>query len=484
MTSYWHEFAPAALPPGQPAGLTDTPGRGPDAARPAGRHRAVVQRRRRADPFVIAIPALAELVIGGYKLGALALSRDEADALTAARRPMTAIVSGLAHGGIGHGAYYLAMHVVIAGLGTSALVLRLPSLLAAVATAALTAALGRRLARQSGMPAPSAVGLLAGLSLAIVPLTTWCAQHAGPYTLAMLAAVGSTYCLDRAATGDSRGWWAGYSLCVLALGLAELFAVLLVAGHGLSLLLGRARSSRAARGVVARGRIGGRVMPAELTALASDAPTGLTASALRGWLASVACAGLGLAPLAWASSRQASALGLAPRPLPTEVAGLATQFAGRAAALPIVAAVAAVAVAAEVRWAGPGRTLGYLAVPWLVVPPVMLIAVSFDEPVLAGNVAAFCLPALSLLIGAGLVWTAWQIGLMAARRNVRRAGMIGTAAGVLIAAAIAALLVSPQLSVRRSGRAADMVPAWAVTFARADTGDAHDCWTISIPFPS
>lgn len=48
------------------------------------------------------------------------------------------------------------------------------------------------------------------------------------------------------------------------------------------------------------------------------------------------------------------------------------------------------------------RGLAWLAVPWLVLPPIMLILGSELKPVYVQGYLAFCLPALALLAGAGL----------------------------------------------------------------------------------
>ena len=44
-----------------------------------------------------------------------------------------------------------------------------------------------------------------------------------------------------------------------------------------------------------------------------------------------------------------------------------------------------------------------IALPWLVVPPVLLIGGSFIKPVYVERYVEFCLPALAILVGAGLV---------------------------------------------------------------------------------
>jgi mannosyltransferase len=51
---------------------------------------------------------------------------------------------------------------------------------------------------------------------------------------------------------------------------------------------------------------------------------------------------------------------------------------------------------------GPDRSLTWLAAPWLVLPPVILMAASEIKPVYNSRYITFCLPAVALLAGAGL----------------------------------------------------------------------------------
>lgn len=136
--------------------------------------------------------------MGGYRIAVPSFWRDEAATISGSRRPVGAILKLTTHQDAVHGPYYLLMHAVIAVGGTSETATRLPSLLAMCVAAGLTSVLGRRLARDSGLPAPTVLGLLAGLALAAVPLTTRYAQEARPYALATLFAVLATYLLVRA----------------------------------------------------------------------------------------------------------------------------------------------------------------------------------------------------------------------------------------------------------------------------------------------
>src|ERR1022692_5300996 len=172
---------------------------------------AAVPRRppwhRRADWLVIAVPALAALALGGYRLGGPSLWRDEAYTISATQRSVGQMFAMLGHVDAVHGPYYLGMHFVVSLLGASAVALRLPSLLGMGIAAGFTAALGKRMALAAALPAPSATGLVAGLLFAGAPQTTYYAQDARPYGPVIMFAVIATYLLIRAAA--DRGWGGG-----------------------------------------------------------------------------------------------------------------------------------------------------------------------------------------------------------------------------------------------------------------------------------
>ena len=72
-----------------------------------------------------------------------------------------------------------------------------------------------------------------------------------------------------------------------------------------------------------------------------------------------------------------------------------------AAIMAAALAVTALAGWSRFRAAWPGR-LAALGLPWLVVPPALLIAGSQLQPVYTFRYIVFCEPAVALLIGAGL----------------------------------------------------------------------------------
>src|SRR6266581_7465066 len=347
---------------------------------------------RRADWLVIGVPAVAALALGGYRIGGPPLWRDEAYTISAARRSAGQIVVLLGHTDAVHGPYYLLMHIVVVLLGTSAVAIRLPSLAAMSIAAGFTAALGRRLASAAALPAPPVTGLLAGLLFVAGPRTTYYAQDARPYGLVVMFAVIATYLLVRATADGRWGWWACYSAAITLAGLFNLFALLLVVAHGVTLALASAQ----ARG----GQPGGGSGPAgpQAAAVAAGSPGRQPAAEPRTqlprWLAAVAAAVVVLAPGIHAVTR------------------MVTDFAGARRLVPLVAILALGGAVAGWRSRRPGQPgLAVVALPWLVLPPLILIVVSQVHPAYVERYVILCIPALALLCAAGLAGLARLVAM-------------------------------------------------------------------------
>jgi mannosyltransferase len=535
--------------------------------------------RRLPGWLIVAVPVAAALVVGGYRLGGASLWRDEAYTLAASQRPFGQILGLLLHVDAVHGPYYLGMHVVIGLLGTSAAALRLPSLLATSLAAGGTAALGWRLARITALPAPAAAGLLAGLLYVAAPQTTYYAQDARPYGLVSLFAVAASYLLVVAIGDGRRRWWAAYAAAIALTGVASLFALLLLAAHGVTLLVARARQPE------------------------------LPGARLRPWLAASAVAVAVLSPLIVLGYRQDGTLGWVSRPGLGTVASLVTEFAGSRplTALGVVLAGcgAALLLAGSGRAAGglagrdragggraggglaggglagrdragggragggraggglagrdragggraggglagggpagggpaggdraggdragnddraaddpaggrprgdagrrswitvvtggrprgdagrrPAVTMVTVALPWLVLPPVILLAVSVIKPVYVERYVVFCQPALALLCAAGLAWLArWIAGSPAGWRIPA----LAWAVPLVILALAAALLVGPQRAARlTSARPDNLRGVSAVVAANERPGDAvfylpSEVRVVSMAYPA
>jgi mannosyltransferase len=99
---------------------------------------------------------------------------------------------------------------------------------------------------------------------------------------------------------------------------------------------------------------------------------------------------------------------------------------------------------------GPDRSLTWLPLPWLVLPPALLLAASEIMPVYNFRYLVFCLPATALLAGAGLAALTEEAGARAAgRRGWSR--VPGWVVPLAVLALIAGLVAPTQLSTRVPG---------------------------------
>ena len=415
--------------------------------------------RRRRGWLIVAVPAAVSFVLGGYQIGGASLWRDEAYTKDAIARPFGQIFVLLGHQDAVHGAYYLLMHVVAAVLGTSAAALRFPSLCAMVIATGFVAATGRRAAALAlapdagrngrGLDVPALTGLLSGLLFATAPYMTYYAQMARSYAIETMFAVIASYLLLRAWPDGRWRWWLGYAAAVALTGLFNIFGLLILAAHGVTLLL------TDARGQAATGRRLGRIP-------------------LR-WLAVGSAVVIVLAPLLGLASRQQVQIAWLNRPTLNAMERLLVNLAG---SRPLIAPFALLALAGLLTaWrADHWRPLNpaAIALPWLVVPPFVLVAVSFVKPVYYVRYIEFCLPALAILAGAGLtglIRLAAATPLRWSRRGRWRLGLKWLPA-VLAVAVLAALLAGPQQAIRQTAARPDNLRlASAIVAAHEQPGD-------------
>jgi mannosyltransferase len=441
------------------------PGRGPAAPRRSWLRRA--GRRPLLLAWLVAvIPALAELVVGGWQIGRASLWRDEGYTREVTQRPVGAIIALLRRQDAVHGLYYLGMRPAVLALGSSAAALRLPSLLATSAAAGLIAVLGRQLCRAAAQPSAVAdlSGLLAGLLFAGLPLTTWYAQDARPYAAATLFAVAATCFLVRGMTSAGRWCWAGYAAAVVVLAALNLAALLLVAAHGISLLAMRAR--------IPAGAAAARQLRA----------------ATRRWLTAAAAALAALSPFLVLAIRQAGRLASVSPPDEKSVSSLVAGFAGLPDLIPLVLALALAGVAADLtRRERLACVPAAVTVPWLVLPPLVLLAASELRPVYVMRYVVFCAPALALLAAIGLVW----LGRVAAlSRPGRRYPVLAAVPSALLLAIMVAAVIPPQQAARRTAARPDNLRRVAQVLAREERpGDAlmylpWDARVVGVAYPA
>ncbi len=409
-----------------------------------------VRPRRRAGWLVIAIPAAISFVVGGYQIGEPSLWRDEAYTKDAIGRPISQIFAMLGHQDAVHGAYYVLMHVITAAVGTSATALRFPSLCAMVVATGFVAAIGRwsaalALGPRTQGPAPdipALTGLLAGLLFATAPYMTYYAQMARSYAIETMFATIACYLLLRAYPDGRWRWWSAYGGAVALTGLVNLFGLLILAAHGVTLLLTDDRGRSPA------GRRIGRIP-------------------LR-WLAVSAAALVVLVPLLRVAAHEQKQIAWLTRPGFGTIARLLTDLAGsRSLIIPFALLALAGLVAAWLLDDWRPLNPAAIALPWLVVPPLLLIAVSFVKPVYYVRYVEFCLPALSILAAAGLV------GLLrfAAGTPLGRLRLAWLPAA-LVVAGLAVLLAGPQQAIRQTAARPDNLRrASAIVAANEQPGD-------------
>lgn len=321
--------------------------------------------------LVAVIPAALGLVTGGYRLGAPPLWRDEAATKAIASRSVAQILATMPHDDVVHGAYYLVVHVIETAAGSSNAALRFPSMLAMAVAAAVTAAAARRLAALAGSPYPATTGLAAGMLFALIPYTIRYAQEARSYAMVTMLAAVSTYLLLKCVCDGGR-WWVGYGIAVGLTGLFNLFGLLILVAHAISLLISRWP---------------GTARPAEQDTRRLPGLAGLRVAGLpaRWLIAGMAALGV-LGPLIAMAYSQRAALGWvsAPGSISKIIIVIARLWAGSPELVWPVFGLAAFAVAADAvgHWrCRPAFTPATIALPWLVAPAAVLLAVSEVRPV-------------------------------------------------------------------------------------------------------
>jgi mannosyltransferase len=131
--------------------------------------------------------------------------------------------------------YDFLLHVWASVFGRSDFALRVPSVILMAAATAMISILGTRLIGPR-------VGVLAGLLMATLPITTRYAQEAGPAALTLFSGALATLAL--VAVLDRPRFWrfVGYGACVGLLGLSHISGLLIVLAHGLVVVAMRPRA--------------------------------------------------------------------------------------------------------------------------------------------------------------------------------------------------------------------------------------------------
>ncbi len=382
------------------------------------------------------LPAAVTLLGGLYRISGPSFSKDETATLAAVHRSFPQLIRMLGQVDVVHGAYYVLIWLTVRLFGgSSELIVRLPSVLAMACAAYVITLLGRRLV--SGW-----TGLAAGLTYAILPSVSSYAQDAREGALLAALAATASYCLVRAMDADRpnrrRGWLAGYGVALALLGFGNLFALLLIVAHALTLLARGDdppdppdRRSAPSGGTPPRQRGDDPPDPPDRRSAPSggtpprqrgddppdppdrrSAPSGGTPPRLGqglwpGWIIAVLAAVIVVSPVAVAGYSQLHQIHWI-QPPSWKDALTTARLLGRTSLVLATVVVVAAAVAyrlARGRPLGgcwPGRLVA-LCLPWLVLPPAILLIASLAHPVYTFRYIVFCIPAAALLIGPALV---------------------------------------------------------------------------------
>jgi mannosyltransferase len=311
------------------------------------------------------------------------------------------------------------MWPVAALAGTGEFATRFPSALAMAAAALEITAIGRRLVSRRA-------GLCAGLTFAALPVVSQQGQDARPYAMVTAAAVLASYLFIRAAQDPRPRWFTGYALSLVLVGYLQLFGLLLVVAHVVTLIgLGWRQGRRTS------------FRPDGQSAMASGSP-----GQAHRWLVTFAAVGVAVTPLVIISWAQRWSIAWITRP-DLQVVIDATKVLTTDSPAPALSVVSVLALAglgalgvarvagaadccrhpaapprlappqmappqmalprlALPRLALPRLALPRLALPWLLLPPAILLAVSEVMPVYNARYITFCLPAVALLVGSGI----------------------------------------------------------------------------------
>lgn len=366
--------------------------------------------------LVALVPGVLGLITGGYHVGRPPVWGDEGVTKAMAARSVSQLLATMPHDDIVHGAYYLVVHTVETVAGSSApTVLRAPSVVAMAVAAAFTALIARRLATIAGSLYPAATGLAAGVLFALLPAVIRYAQEARSYAIVTMLAAITTYLLLKAIEDGGR-WWIGYGAAAALTGLFNIFGLLILIAQGVTLLI----AAPGLPGVVRRRPAGvlARWVLAGIVAVTVLIPIVAFAYAQRN-------------AISWMTGHVI---------IRSAAVNLARTWAGPEKLFWPVFGLAAFGVAADaVTWrrGRPSVTPGSVALPWLVLPPALLLVASQVHPVYDGRYVEYCLPALAILVAWGLTWLARLVA--AAIPSLSRAGLAWL--GWLPAAAILVLLV-------------------------------------------
>ena len=323
------------------------------------------------------LAAAVAILLGTIALGDKSLWFDEAFNADVVERPWKDVLHMIRTTEPSQAVYLLFMKpwAGLVGSGDDAL-LRLPSVAFAAAAAAALVVLGRELFDRR-------TGLIAGLLLASNAFVVAWSQQARTYSLALLAAVGTTLLFVRARRSTTIGWWLAYGVVGAASIWCHFYAGLILLAHAV--------------------------------AFAADAGR----PPWRRLAASWGMIGLGLTPLAvYIVGGTRENVEWIPTPSLDVVWSSVYEPSGENVLL-LVAAALGLAALALGRAAAPARWKTTLLTAWVVVPIGVGVAAAVVRPFLVPRFAIVIAPALALLAA---------IAVRAPQHRLLRAGALAALA--------------------------------------------------------
>ncbi|TMR89381.1 hypothetical protein EJK15_61105 [Nonomuraea basaltis] len=374
--------------------------------------------------------------------GSATLNGDELATISAASRSLAGMWE-LAQHIDGHFLPYYAFMHFWAKAGTAELWLRLPSALAIGVAAWLLTDLGRRLHS-------TRAGVIAAAIFAILPSVSYFGAFARPYAFAAAAVAFSFWALHRVIERPDGRRWVGYGVAVALVCSTHLFAVLVLPAH---LALARRAVLVRMMAALAAGCVPAAVLGligyGERHAISWIPQRGpevwlkfpkmaAGTTALGVLLFAMALAG---AALLWTARRGARGAGSpAAGPLEARLREADPHATGRSAAEPRVA----------------DRAWVFALTGWLVLPPLLLLAVShLVTPVYVDRYLFVTTPALSLLAGLAVA-------------AISRFHLV---AGVAVVVLGCVLSFPDHLDVREENGRFENIP-WALRVIKAEPDDA------------